>query len=198
MHVHLTGGGHDGRGVAIWRAHVVGVSSAGASRVVAQLIHAGKAELVIVVVEAGRLTHAGVAEAIEDIDVAGGQAEVGLLGRKLEHRVRQRRDEVMNLAEEERQESVVTSAKHRKNIQDLVKLLARAHFEGDPPRWLVGQHVGKSAGDAKKLLDQAQAREAEATGEVVDHGEQVVCNVDGIWVRKTGLVAVSASHRQLP
>lgn len=199
VHVHLTGWRQNGRGIAIWRAHVVvGMSSVRASRVIAQLIHARKTEFVVVVIKACRLTHASVAKSIKDVNVARRQAKVGLLGCKLEHRVRQRRDEVVDLAEKKRQESVITRAKHRKNVQDLVKLFTRAHLEGDPPRWLVGKHVGKSAGDAEKLLDQGQARKTEVAREISNHGKQVVGDINRIWVRKTGLCAVSARHRQLP
>ena len=199
MHVHLTCWRHDGRGVAIRRTHiVVGVSSVGASGVIAQLIHARKAKLVVVVIEASRLTHASIAKAVKDINVARRQAKVRLFGRKLEHRVCQRRDEVMNLAEEERQEAVMTILQHRKDVQDLMKLLTRPDLEGNPPGWLVGEHVGKGASDAEKLLDQGQATKTEVTGEVGNHGKQIVGNIDRVRIRQAGLVAVSACYCQLP
>lgn len=93
---HLNPGRHDRWRADEWRVHVVlrGWAASGAARVVTEFVDTGDGEFVVIflVLKHGRLGHAGIAEPVEYINVAG------ILGRILEHGVCESREHILNLA----------------------------------------------------------------------------------------------------
>ena len=116
-----------------------------APRLVAKFLDTWNWELLFILGHDGRLSHAGIAEAVEDVHIAS------VLGHILKHWVGQSGKNLMDLAKQERHEAVITVAKNREQVHELAQVLTGADREWVPGSWLERQDVGKGASDVKQL-----------------------------------------------